>query len=311
METLIREAFVHVEVIGPHVIEGHYDLIGPDDEIILPSVWEYLIEPGWSIRMMMWPFPEPPPGGGRFPPRPPQPGPPPPPGGTPRVRGHQFGPGGPQPPQPGPSRQFRGPPPPPPGWPFTPVNADASSARSRSTKKNTTEKTPPVPPHEFGTRTGPISAEPTGTHAGSTYPKQSLPPTSIPASLPKPSSSSKKKARHQTDSAIKPQSKNSEKSKGQARTAGPSGQQPRDPPHGPNSWLPDDPLNVQQMILSHLTLSSRAPITSVYDLATLISNCCANVFDQNHIPDDFQFLDFFEHSIGAVVGPEFFVSIQR
>jgi hypothetical protein len=78
MEELIRQAFMHVEVIGPHVADGHYDLIGPNGEIILPQVWETMIEPDWSITMHMWPMPEPakgPPGG--------PPGPPP---------GHHFDP---------------------------------------------------------------------------------------------------------------------------------------------------------------------------------------------------------------------------
>src|SRR5882757_3982030 len=76
MEELIRQAFMHVDVIGPHVLEGHYDLIGPNGEIILPQVWETMIEPDWSISMHMWPMPEkaPPPG---------PPGPPP---------GHHFDP---------------------------------------------------------------------------------------------------------------------------------------------------------------------------------------------------------------------------
>ncbi|KAI9848728.1 MAG: hypothetical protein M1837_006815 [Sclerophora amabilis] len=61
MEALIKQAFMHVDLIGSHVIEGHYDLIGPDGEIILPQVWETMIEPDWSITMKMWPIPEPPP----------------------------------------------------------------------------------------------------------------------------------------------------------------------------------------------------------------------------------------------------------
>ncbi|KAL8997036.1 MAG: hypothetical protein Q9169_003577 [Polycauliona sp. 2 TL-2023] len=61
MESLIRQAFLHVEVIGPHVAEGHYDLVGPDGEIILPQVWERVIEPDWTITMHMWPIPLPPP----------------------------------------------------------------------------------------------------------------------------------------------------------------------------------------------------------------------------------------------------------
>ena len=60
MEDLIKQAFLHVEVIGPHVQDGHYDLIGPNGEIILPRVWETTIEPDWSVSMHMWPMPEPP-----------------------------------------------------------------------------------------------------------------------------------------------------------------------------------------------------------------------------------------------------------
>lgn len=56
MEELIKQAFLHVEVIGPRVQEGLYDLIGPDGEIILPSVWEKVIQPDWNITMHMWPM---------------------------------------------------------------------------------------------------------------------------------------------------------------------------------------------------------------------------------------------------------------
>lgn len=61
MEDLIKQAFLHVEIIGPHVAEGHYDLVGPNGEIILPQVWETMVEPDWVITMHMWPIPEPPP----------------------------------------------------------------------------------------------------------------------------------------------------------------------------------------------------------------------------------------------------------
>ena len=60
MEDLIRQAFLHVEIIGPHVAEGHYDLVGPNGEIILPQVWETMVEPDWTITMHMWPLPDPP-----------------------------------------------------------------------------------------------------------------------------------------------------------------------------------------------------------------------------------------------------------
>ncbi|KAF7549480.1 hypothetical protein G7Z17_g6360 [Cylindrodendrum hubeiense] len=56
MEELIKQAFLQVDVLGPHVQEGHYDLIGPDGEIILPQVWERLVQPDWAVTMTMWPM---------------------------------------------------------------------------------------------------------------------------------------------------------------------------------------------------------------------------------------------------------------
>ena len=58
MEHLIKEAFMHVEVIGPHVDQGHYDLLGPQGEILLPNVWDTVVEPDWTITMHMWPMTE-------------------------------------------------------------------------------------------------------------------------------------------------------------------------------------------------------------------------------------------------------------
>ncbi|KAJ2972156.1 hypothetical protein NUW58_g9242 [Xylaria curta] len=56
MEDLIKQAFLHVDIIGPHVQAGHYDLIGPNGEIILPQVWDKVIEPDWQVTMHMWPM---------------------------------------------------------------------------------------------------------------------------------------------------------------------------------------------------------------------------------------------------------------
>ncbi|TVY25184.1 hypothetical protein LHYA1_G006052 [Lachnellula hyalina] len=58
MEELIFAAFLGVDIVGPQVQAGRYDLVGPDGKIILPQVWEQLIEPGMSITMHMWPMPE-------------------------------------------------------------------------------------------------------------------------------------------------------------------------------------------------------------------------------------------------------------
>lgn len=68
MEDLIKQAFLQVDELGPHVQEGRYDLTGPDGEIILPSVWEKVIQPDWQITMTMWPIEKLPQPG---PPRPP------------------------------------------------------------------------------------------------------------------------------------------------------------------------------------------------------------------------------------------------
>ncbi|KAL1392315.1 hypothetical protein HDK64DRAFT_296943 [Phyllosticta capitalensis] len=63
MSELIKQAFLHVDVLGQHVHDGHYDLVGPDGDIILPQVWETVVQPGWTVTMHMWPMeePEPPP----------------------------------------------------------------------------------------------------------------------------------------------------------------------------------------------------------------------------------------------------------
>lgn len=111
MEDLIRQAFLHVDVIGPHVQEGHYDLIGPNGEIILPQVWETMIEPDWAVTMHMWPMPEPPKPGPEAPPAPPPEHIPPPhiPAGR-----HRH-------PQRPPARNRDRVPPPPPGWIGPPI----------------------------------------------------------------------------------------------------------------------------------------------------------------------------------------------
>lgn len=60
MEDLIKQAFLHVEVIGPHVQEGHYDLIDSEGQIILPSLWSATVKPGDAVSMRMWPADKPP-----------------------------------------------------------------------------------------------------------------------------------------------------------------------------------------------------------------------------------------------------------
>ncbi|KAK2746815.1 hypothetical protein FQN57_002857 [Myotisia sp. PD_48] len=70
------------------------------------------------------------------------------------------------------------------------------------------------------------------------------------------------------------------------------------------AFLRKDPLNVHQIILKHLQRQAREPITSVGGLATLITDTCIGLFDQHQAPDEFQFFDFFERSVGDVVDQE-------
>lgn len=55
MKELINQAFSHIGNIGPHVRAGHYDLEGPEGELILKEIWDTTIQPGWQITMKMWP----------------------------------------------------------------------------------------------------------------------------------------------------------------------------------------------------------------------------------------------------------------
>jgi hypothetical protein len=58
MHALISQAFQHVDIrISTHVREGHFDLLNADGEIIMPVYWDAMIQPGWSITMLMWPLP--------------------------------------------------------------------------------------------------------------------------------------------------------------------------------------------------------------------------------------------------------------
>ncbi|KAL8736125.1 MAG: hypothetical protein Q9181_002540, partial [Wetmoreana brouardii] len=54
---LVTEAFSHIETLGPRVAEGRYDLVNPEGETILPSVWHAVVRPGLEVTMTFWPAP--------------------------------------------------------------------------------------------------------------------------------------------------------------------------------------------------------------------------------------------------------------
>lgn len=55
---MVEQAFRRVDVTGPLVMDGRYDLLGPDGEIISPTAWDHVVKPGWNITMRMWPLEE-------------------------------------------------------------------------------------------------------------------------------------------------------------------------------------------------------------------------------------------------------------
>ena len=62
-----------------------------------------------------------------------------------------------------------------------------------------------------------------------------------------------------------------------------------------------DPSDLQDLVLNY---TGRPPVTSVYDLVTLITTRCIGVFDRSQVSSDLQFLDFFESSIGNAANKE-------
>jgi hypothetical protein len=60
-------------------------------------------------------------------------------------------------------------------------------------------------------------------------------------------------------------------------------------------------MNLHQKIIRHLRRGDRKPVTSVHDLACLIADTSTSLFDQDDIPDEFRFFDFFERDIARLV----------
>jgi hypothetical protein len=56
MEDMIKEAFMRVDVLYPHILARHYDLASPDGNTIHPLKWESTVEPGMQVVMTMWPM---------------------------------------------------------------------------------------------------------------------------------------------------------------------------------------------------------------------------------------------------------------
>lgn len=66
-----------------------------------------------------------------------------------------------------------------------------------------------------------------------------------------------------------------------------------------------DPLDLVDAIIKETNAKTHSRIQSVYDLAIVITNRCAGIFDHHRLEaQQFQFLDMFEFSIGNVTNEE-------
>lgn len=54
MQDVIRQAFGHAEEMGPQIEAGHYGLVGPNGDTILPQAWDATVKPGLSVSMHVW-----------------------------------------------------------------------------------------------------------------------------------------------------------------------------------------------------------------------------------------------------------------
>ncbi|PNS17872.1 Midasin [Sphaceloma murrayae] len=54
---LLEQAYESVPDLHRRILESRFELVGPDRQIILPSVWETTIQPGWEITLLMPPEP--------------------------------------------------------------------------------------------------------------------------------------------------------------------------------------------------------------------------------------------------------------
>lgn len=136
----------------------------------------------------------------------------------------------------------------------------------------------------------------TSSNSANTQPKTGPVPLSL---RPPPQTQPALKDERASDSATNEHNKESEQDTpevGDTQSTSASLNDPK-PSHPEHGRLVD----VHHMILEYLKGSARAPVTSVYDLAKVITNTCANVFDQYTIPDTLQFFEFFERSIGNIV----------
>ena len=55
MESLLANSFSHDPTVNVQTLGSRFDIVGPNGDIILPAVWESVIQPGWVLELRPWP----------------------------------------------------------------------------------------------------------------------------------------------------------------------------------------------------------------------------------------------------------------
>lgn len=53
-ENLLRQSLARADSLPREVKEGRFDLVAPDGSVILSTIWDYSVRPGWSVTIRLW-----------------------------------------------------------------------------------------------------------------------------------------------------------------------------------------------------------------------------------------------------------------
>ena len=55
MDDLVKKTLLHFGV-DSYILEGHYNLLDPNGDTLIPAIWEHSVEPGWTVTMAQFPL---------------------------------------------------------------------------------------------------------------------------------------------------------------------------------------------------------------------------------------------------------------
>jgi Ubiquitin-like domain len=59
MQHIIEQSFLNIEGLGSRISKGEYDLVNSDGAVIIPHLWENLVEPDMLVTLQIWSLPSP------------------------------------------------------------------------------------------------------------------------------------------------------------------------------------------------------------------------------------------------------------